>query len=268
MASRDSASEEAAAQVVTRVLGGSYEINDTGSAAGQYDVRITTADRRIIALEVTSFGGDAWKRTSAGIQAEHRRGRHASEGLNYVWQIGVPTGIAIRDLQPRLTALLRRLEDDEKVSASREYSGHDPTLCHAAAELEALRVNFVGALRVSSPGDQSRIVIAQSKRWVGTSESLSVALAGVFEKRDNQAKLATAEADERHLYILMEDEAAAGRFQSHSPLPPCPVDPEGVIDAVWVSPLFVPAYIFRTHPGGSDWNRFEAATGEEAKSTG
>src|SRR5690348_4182116 len=96
MAKQDNAAEETAAQIIVRVLGGRFEINDTGSRPGQYDVRIIAADQRVIALEITSFGGDPWKETSAGIERARRNREHTGEGLRDLWQVSVPSGISIR----------------------------------------------------------------------------------------------------------------------------------------------------------------------------
>ena len=264
MASRSNASEEAASQIVARVLGGTYEINDTGSEPGQHDARVTTADERIAALEVTSYGGDSWKQTWARIRAAREKGSLAGETLTHQWWVVVPTGIGIRELQPRLAEVLARLEGEKKTEATSRYNGDDAILRDAAAVLTDLRVNTVIVWEESPPDDQPRVLISQSERQVGTAGSLPGALASVFEKRDNQAKLARAEADERHLYVFMEDGGAGAVLEGMWPLPAAPSDPEGVIDVLWVYSPSVSAYIFMTEPGSADWTRFIAATGEAA----
>jgi hypothetical protein len=225
---------------VARVVGGTYEVKDTGSESGQYDAHITATDGCVVALEVRSYGGDDWRRTSSRIETEQGKRQDAGEAPNRQWHAQVATGIATRNPQPDLNVLLKALESDGKISAGSGYNGDDLVLRHAASVLKGLGIRSVGLRQLSPHDDQPRVVVSQFKEWVGTAGSLSVALAGVFEKRGNQAKLARADADERHLYVLMEDEAAAGRFQIWSPLPPCPRDSDGVIDVLWVSPSSYP----------------------------
>ncbi len=62
---RDHDAEIAAAQHVLAVVGGSFEIHDTGDQPGQYDVDIRAGSGVSIALEVTNFGGDDWKKRRA-----------------------------------------------------------------------------------------------------------------------------------------------------------------------------------------------------------
>jgi hypothetical protein len=87
-------------------------------------------------------------------------------------------------------------------------------------------------------------------------------LADVFEKRDNQEKLARAECDERHLYVFMENGGAGAVLEGAWPLPACPADPANVIHTVWVYSPSVSAYLFRTQPGTANWERFVAASGD------
>jgi hypothetical protein len=71
------------------------------------------------------------------------------------------------------------------------------------------------------------------------------------------------EADERHLYVLMHDRAAASGLRGVWPLPVCPLDPCGVIDMVWVfAPWASLAYLHRVVPGTDRWEHFVMATGE------
>lgn len=224
---------------------------------------MTARDERVIALEVTSFGGDDWQRTDARIKAAASKGT-ADLPLNTVWSVVVHSGAGIRDLQPRLTEVLNRLEEEGKLNAGAGYDGEDRLLRDASSLLADLGVSSAAVLNRAPNANEPKIVFSQVKRWVGTAETLPLALEAVFEKRDNQAKLAAAVADERHLFVWMEDEAAAARFQTAAPLRQCPRDPVGVVDVLWVSSLFMPGYVCRVTPGMADWNRFLAATGEQA----
>jgi hypothetical protein len=152
-------SEDAAARAVVGVLGGEYEINDTGSEPGQYDVRIVTRQGRTVAMEATSFGGDDWKRTRARIQAEQERGHLAGEGLRHQWWVVFPTGIDIRNIGPPLNELLSRLEQDNEASITSRYEGSSVTLNEVAAKLRDLRVNSASVWVDSPPEGQPRILL-------------------------------------------------------------------------------------------------------------
>jgi hypothetical protein len=256
--------EWAAARVVTNVLGGTFAIHDTGGTA-QYDVRISTPDDRTIALEETSYGSDDWKRTKARIFAEQGKGQHAGENLRHRWWVVVREGADIKFMQPDLRAVLESLEAKGLREATNRYDGVDETLHHAASVLAGLGVNGVQVLQDAPLDDEPRILLSPSKEWSGDSQSLTAAISAVFDKRDNQPKLAVADADERHLYVRIEDDAAAAILSTGRwPPPPCPPDPEGVIDVLWVASFLDSAYVLRTSPGSSEWDRFIAATGERA----
>jgi hypothetical protein len=261
---RDTEREEGAAQAVCRALRGSYEINDTGAEPSQFDVRITAEDGRSIALEVTSFGGDVWRRTRARIESERLRGNLSGEHLVHQWWVVVPSGVGIRDLQPGLDEVLAQLEREGRTSATSRYEGDDEVLREAADVLRELRVNSVSVWDESPPEEQPRILISQSERTIGTSGALPAALTAVFDKGDNQEKLAQADCDERHLYVFMENGGAGVVLDDQWPLPGCPPDPAGVIDVVWVYSPARSAYLFETRPGSAEWSRFIMATGDPA----
>lgn len=262
MGSRDNDAELAAASAVVRVVGGAFELHDTGDEPGQFDVLVTSADRRTVALEVTSFGGDDWKRTRARIERQQQRGTFAGETLAHQWWVITPTGGDIRALQPRLEGALARLERTGQEFATSRYDGEDATLREVAAELTDLRVNSVSLWEADPPRDQPRILVSQSDSSIGTAGALPAALAAVFEKGDNQEKLARAEVDARHLYVFMEDGGAGAVLEGAWPLPECPADPAGVIDTVWVYSPSVSAYLFCVRPGTDAWRKYVAATGE------
>ena len=60
-----------------------------------------------------------------------------------------------------------------------------------------------------APGTQPRILVASSFNVIGHHTSLGEALQRVLARTDNQQKLAAADADKRHLYVYLEDRAAA-----------------------------------------------------------
>jgi hypothetical protein len=261
---RDDTPEVAAAQALLRVFGGKYEINDTGEEPGQFDVRIVTAEGRSLAVEVTSYGGDDWRRARARIEAERRRGGLDGEGLRQQWWVVVPTRTRIRDLSPRLIELLIYMEGEGKQSATTSDEGDDAILRGISATLRELRVNSVWVWDSSPDDDQPRVLVSQSERRIGTMGALPAALSAVFEKGDNQKKLRRADCDERHLYVFIEDGGAGAVLAGAWPLPNCPPDPANVVDTVWVYSPSVSVYLFRVPPGTADWERFIMASGERA----
>lgn len=262
MSARDNEAEVAAARHVTTVIGGSYEINDTGSEPGQYDAKLTTTGGRVVAMEVTSFGGDRWKQTRARIAKERGKGRHAGADLANRWLVVVVSGGDIRELEG-IDELLGRLEAAGVTSFSRRYDGEDSELGEIAEALGKLDVNSanVWGTAPEADDDEPRVLVVQSERVIGTMGSLAAAVTAVFSKSDNQTKLKNAKADERHLYVFMEDGGASAVLQGAWPFDECPPDPQGVIDTLWIYSPSMSAYIFRVQPGTAEWQRFVAATG-------
>jgi len=101
---------------------------------------------------------------------------------------------------------------------------------------------------------------------IGEHTSLVEALGRVLaNKTDNQKKLAAADAHERHLYVHLEDRAAAEGLAGTWSFPACPPDPLGVIDAIWVfGPWASTGLLHRDVPGTDNWEHFVMATGEPA----
>jgi hypothetical protein len=257
--SRRNDSEEAAALAVLRVVGGAWEINDTGEANAQYDVTITTEQNKTIALEATSF--DSWKQTRARVSRAHEKRLFDEEGLSAQWLVVIATGIGIRELHPALEETLRVLETENRSELTVRYDGDDTRLKDAAAKLLQLGVRSVTVFDPDPAPDEPRVLLAQSDSSIGGSGALPTALARVLAKGDNQAKLATADCDERHLYVFVEDGNAGAVLAGQWPLPECPPDPHGVLDAIWVYSPSVSGRLFRVRPGTSDWSRFEMTTG-------
>jgi hypothetical protein len=262
MSGRDISAEEGAARHVLAVVGGEFKLHDTGDEPGQYDVDIKTREGLTVALEVTSFGGDDWKQTSARVRKQLDSGGFAGEGLRHQWLFVFPSGSGLREIEAPLTEVLQRLEGEGKDGATSTYEGDDATLREVAEILRQLPVNSVFVFDPDPPPEEPRIFPAQSERSIGGAGALPAALAAVFEKGDNQEKLARSETDERHLYVFMEDGGASAVLEGALPLPASPEDPAGVIDTLWVYCPSVSGYLFRTRPGAEEWERFIALTGE------
>src|SRR4051812_1829824 len=104
--------EEAAAEAVQRVLGGTWVLHDTGSKASQVDVLHEFDDGQRVALEVTSFGIHGQNKTRDAIaKRTEDRGGFAGASLSSMWQIHVATETRISKLrEPEIEEVLRDFE--------------------------------------------------------------------------------------------------------------------------------------------------------------
>lgn len=257
--------EEAAAQAVQRVIGGAWVVTDTGARPRQVDVIIDLEDGRRVALEVTSKGDYAVREASHAIRKRDDRGELAGESLTCQWHVSVSTQMRISTLPlPQLEATLRDFEAEglESVSSRGVRPHYSDPGDPAARSLARLGVESAVRWNESPLPGEPRILLGSSFSVIGEHTSLPGALKRVLERTDNQDKLAAAEADERHLYVLMDDRAAAGGLRGIWPLPQCPPDPRGVIDMIWVfAPWASSAYLHRVVPGTDRWEHFVMATG-------
>ena len=266
MVARSHDAEEAAAQAVQRVLGGTWTLNDTGSRPSQVDVLLTLDDGRRVALEVTSEGAGDQRGTRRAIEKRTARGDFAGASLSCLWQVHVDTATIISELsEVEIERALRDFESQglRSVSALRAYDLYaDPN----ARRLARLGVETAVLWNPSPPSDAPKILISQSFSVIGGHRSLPEALERVLARTDNQKKLAAADADVRHLYVLLHDRAAATGLRGPWSLPACPDDPCGLIDAVWIfAPWASSAYLHRVMPGTDEWEHFVMATGEPAR---
>lgn len=144
----------------------------------------------------------------------------------------------------------------DKRAANGEFEGERLTLAPLGVESAIL-------WNANPPSGESKILVGTSWSAIGTTESLPTALERVLSRTDNQKKLAAAEADERHLYLRLNHQAAASGLQGLWPLPDCPPDPCGVIDVLWVfAPWASSALLHRVIPGGARWQHLSMRTGE------
>jgi hypothetical protein len=253
--------EDAAAAHVVAVLGGDYTLHDTGREQSQYDIDITTPDGVSVALEVTSYGGDDWRRTAARVRAAMENGNFRGQGLRHQWWVIFTSGRGIREIEAALQAILERLESEGHDMATTRYEGNDASLVETANALRDLGVSSVSVWDAEPDPDEPRIVLSQATSSIGTAGALTAAIEAVFEKRDNQTKLERAERDERHLYVLMEHDGASAVLEGVWPLPASPADPTSVIDVLWVYSPSSSSRLFRTRPGAQEWECFSTHTG-------
>jgi len=257
--------EFAAAQAVQRVLGGTWDPHDVGGKPGLFDVLHLLDDKRRIALEVTSEGEYDFRQSRRAIDKRTARGDFDGASLSCMWQVSVATTTRITKLATvELEATLRDFEkqglDYVHTRGTHPWFG-DP----AARALLGLGVDAAIRWNENPPEGEPRILISVGKSVVAGPEALPNALARVLERGDNQQKLAVADVDERHLYVLLDDWGAAAALRPVWTIPACPPDPHGVVDVVWV---YAPAasstaFLHRVVPGAAEWEHFLMATGEQ-----
>ena len=265
--------ELAAVQAVQRVIGGRWEATDTGERSGQVDFMFALDDDRIVALEVTSRAGAAdLREAKSAVGKRADAGAFAGDTLAHLWRVTLPAGTRISTLDmPEIEATLRDCETLglEAVSMLLLRGRHEPDHEVVARRLERLGVESALRWNETPPLGEPKILIGFSFSIIGEVTSLPQALKDVLALTDNQDKLAAVDADERHLYVLLHDRAAASGLGGVWSLPECPPDPRGVIDVLWV---FAPwasstAYLHRVVPGTDRWEHFVMATGDAAPET-
>lgn len=259
--------EIAAAQAVQRVLGGTWELHDTGTKPGQVDVLLELEDRTRVALEVTSEGDRERYKTASALKSLARTSVFNGESLSCLWHVSVSIEKRVSELPwHELEETLRGFEAQElEVVSSR---GAHPIVGDRNAWSLA-RLGLESAIRwnESPPVGEPRIIVGWSYGQVGGHMALPTAIERVLERedKDNQKKLAAADADARHLYVVIDDHAAGAALRGMwPPLPACPSDPCGVIDVLWVFAPWASAFLHRVTPGTDHWEHFVMATGEHA----
>jgi hypothetical protein len=229
-----------------------------------FDVLHLLDDGRRIALEVTSEGNYDPRKSRHAINKRAAKGDLDGASLSYMWQVTVSAKATIAKLSTvALEATLRDFEEQglDYVDTRGVYPWYgDP----AAQALLRLGVDAAIRWNVDPPADEPKIIISASWSVVAGPEALPSALARVFGRGDNQQKLAAADVDERHLYVLLNDWGAAAALRPVWTIPACPPDPDGVVNALWVyAPSESSAYVHRVTPGAAEWQHYVIATGEE-----
>jgi hypothetical protein len=242
-------------------------LHDDGSAPAMFDVEITVNDQRI-ALEITSIAASRWRETADAV------GKHsdklAGTGLSHRWWVVFDNRASVRALAPLIEPALRSLERAgfESLAHARLARIGDATADAGCSRFETGPLGAVHSAEVwteSGSTEAPKILLAQAEAVISNSQTFNTAIASLFaHARDNQAKLAAAMAEERHLFVSIEDHTVGAAIAAAWPLPPCPPDPAGIVDVVWIYALSSSGWLFRGSPGSPDWFRYVAATGDAA----
>ena len=228
-----------------------------------FDVLHVLADKRRVALEVTTEGDFDSIKTRRAIDKRTARGEFAGEGLTHQWHVSIDTSTRVATLQPAaIEATLRDFEARGVVVAS-SRGAHPRFGDPDARALAMLGLQDVSLWNPDPEPGAPRILVMGSWSVIGTHTALPEALARVLARTDNQDKLARADVDARHLYLHLRDRAACAGLGGVWALPLCPADPRKVIDAIWIyAPLASSAHLHRVMPGTDDWSHFALDTGE------
>jgi len=251
--------EEAAALAVQRVVGGTWQLNDTGREPRLVDLLHDLDDRRRVAVEVTSEGSSDLRAARSAMTERAERGEFTGASLSHQWLVSLPTTTLVSSLQPGLEEALQVAEAEglEVVSAIRQPRDRPGRMLARLGVASAVRWD------PSPPSGRPKILLGSSFDVIGTTMSRPEALERVLARTDNQDKLAAADADERHLYLNLNDHAAASGLRGIWPLPTCPHDPRGVIDRIWIfAPWASSEVLHRVMPGTDRWEHFAMETGE------
>lgn len=228
--------EWAAARIVQSYEGGAIQVTDCpGAPDGTHDFDLVSTRR--IALEVTRSADPRERSTRAAIGKRRWR----APELSHNWQVSVWYSAETHDvaniamLHRHLFGLLAVLEAHSvtKVWCDGFCRRSDKAVNDAVNQLGSLGVSSILQLGQPSSGDVAAIFVGLCG---GFSTGPEVVNASVEQaSADNLAKLAAAEADERHLFVWVDYSAGAVELAVRlGQLPASPNLPEAV-DTVWLA---------------------------------
>jgi hypothetical protein len=222
--------------------GCTVEAHDDGSRPGMYDLKIVYPDGSIGAVEVTA-AADAG-RVELWREIRKRVLIRREPDLIGGWLVRVLSSARARDLDRRLTGLLRELERGGRTAVRGIRGSTDPLEAQASSlgVIEAIQspTDRQGSIYVMPPEDSPEPMGGYASL---TGDPLALWLGDWTNepsRSDNVSKLRKADATERHLFILVPGFTAAPfavidlLISPEAPIPTIPpVLPAGVTD-VWV----------------------------------
>jgi hypothetical protein len=223
--------EVAAGEIVAGRLGGKATPHDVpGAPDASYDVDIM-ADGRRIALEVTS----AAVPELVSMRAAAGKGMDAPS-LTSHWLVSYHGGspVQIKGMLKGLEGHLKVLEDHGVTEVS-EYSPATGPVPRAVAEATRQilggRINTVRSLALP-PGETAQLMLTSHWGFISDAEQVNPLVEQAA--RDNVEKLCTADADDRHLFVWVDEDKAELAMFTQGPPVSTPALPEG-IDVVWAA---------------------------------
>ncbi len=263
--------EQAAARILAAQLGGTARALDVpGAAERTPDLEVVIADGRTIAVEITTAADEA-------IEALHRLAierEWPAPSLAYHWWLGVPNNGNVR-VKALMRGVVRHLEVLERndveqigglgrVENRRRLESASGEVAHATREVFALGADRANRLGKPKPGETSLVMASLHGSASSNFDTLN---AMVTERANAKAeKLATATADERHLFVWVRP-SVPGHELTMGTLPPpeeTPKLPEAV-DVAWVAtaPLVLDSpqgRLWRVRPPGR-WEEIDTSVG-------
>jgi hypothetical protein len=229
------AEEVRAGAIVADQLGGEAKPRDApGAPDASHDVDIELPGGRRIALEVTSAADTELLSMHAAAFGKTWN----APSLSSNWWISFDGGspVEIKTLMRGLEAQLKVLEEHgvAEVSTLSHAQRHDAP----SAVIDATRQILVGRITsarrwgASAPGESARMLLVPHRGLSAGGGQVNALVADAAEA--NVEKLLAANADERHLFVWIDEDAGELEMFAQLPPPSEPSLPDG-IDAVWAA---------------------------------
>ena len=217
--------EKAAAEVVVRVVGGSFEKTDIGGAQNTHDYEITTNDGTSIALEVT--------RSLDPAELEFRKVRWpAITGLKHGWYVEAELRFRkkhVELLQDFLIDIEARNPDDAGF-----IEIFDPVLTKAG-----LRTVRRASPKSLGPGQIHVYPPAVGAGSYGFEDPTRL-VDSIASRADNKKKLCSATSSERHLFVWCHFGSPAIAALVDGTLPTGTLEALDYLDAAWIAGAWTP----------------------------
>lgn len=249
--SREWDDEAHAAQVLVAILGGRSEGRDPGGGRVPiHDFDLHLDDGSVIAVEVTRHNIEAQLQQ----QAEVARHDPRFPGLQFHWHLGMGRTFDVKRIRTEAPDLLATLEErgTDSIDLVEATSSDDPTF----AGLRSLGVRLVYRLGHADL-DGGALDIGAAPIAGATAPDVAVEAAEQCAGRKGKAeKLAAAVADERHLFVWVEnsrDQVVA--TMGMGTLPRRAPELPDAIDAVWLATAYEYPHVwqYERRSGWSEW---------------
>jgi hypothetical protein len=229
--------EDAAGQIVAKLLGGAAVARDVpGAAEKTHDLDIELPDGRHIPLEVTAAAdGEREALARLALHTEHK-----APTLSKDWWVGLPMDgkLKVKPLIKRVIPLLERFEAHDVMRVDRlprgGPAGHEGEATQAIRSLHELGALHAHALGPPKNGEVAQILISLGGGSTSNFGLLNCLVAKCARKKVE--KLVAAGGDERHLFVWLRGSASDAHLAMTTLPPPgsVPEIPEG-IDVVWLA---------------------------------
>ncbi len=238
------AEEVAAGEIVAGHVGGEAKPRDVpGAPDASHDVDIKLLDGRRIALEVTSAADPELR--SMRVAAYEKVWNAPSLSANWWVSFAGGSQVQIKAMMRGLEANLRILEEHgvTGVGTFSSAQGADTSDAVAEATRQILggRITGAGSLGAPAPGESARMLLSSHRGFTAGGHEVNAVVADAAEA--NVKKLLAADADERHLFVWIDEDAAELEIGTQPPPAAVPTLAGG-IDVVWAAKRAAPGALF------------------------